>query len=1083
MATANLSSFSWKGQYSSSSGYLWNQNCYCNPAEVYFWCPSVAGQTTGRTIEVHVPIVYNNKSIPCYAKLTVNGSTYYNSWPQYCTPNASGINLSIKFYNVTIPSGGASATVNIDFGDYNAVQLYSSLWSPYGYMDYTAITACGAPSSISFTDKRLIPGNSYSVSWGAGSAGIANNISGYICQYRYGSNNWTTLYNGTGTSTSFTPSPDYRGQKVQFQVQTKGDAGENWYSGFYTNGKSYLVNTLPSAPSVTLSQSTVSVNGGSVTLTASASSDSDSDSTSVYYSTSTNGNKTLYTKALTPTIKTETTYYFWTWDEYEFSSSCAEKTIKINTPPKITSLGLKYTSLIGNNSSRIYIRGISSDSPTVVSSSLDISYEWFIKYDDQNITFSEDRVFSLSLDNSTYWGKTIQIGLKVGDGLDTTTLWSGQFFVPHRLSSAKEPTITVKRYLDGDSLDESTGFTYFGSKLSLKWANPSLGGDYLKTSSYYRITNTETGSSSSSTHSTAAEGDSTVDLSFLVNYGEKVKIELIREEVSTQATQVSKTITIIRAIQPTFSSQTFKIQDGVTLYPLSGRIGESTGKLIANFSSASCSEGDLNWTLTADFAGYTKTLSTMVANDTSGLKCEVDSNIWRSAFYGTDAKTAKAVELNNKNYSVKYTITCRDKFGNTNSITTTNRSLSYQETPSWGDSSLLDLQICYTDSVIGGSLSGDKADDYNKLMHKDEKLKISWGTYQDLNEDPELKVIISAKGDNNISTQIWEGPASVKNATLSLTSLSTDVNYKFSAYLKTSVELKSKEIITKNAITYCRATNPTLKINSTTVNASTTEIKIEVTDLGGSKITSPKNLNYDRGSTQNPHNDINSYFSNPNKPVFKLLQSLDGVTWDEGISANDNEIFISTFTEENLEANLTFNLIKPKEITFFKVRLIISTGLNGQQVVGETSVVSTFPDNPTVSHRKYQVGINTNEFDTTDILHISAQTGKNILRLTGATSSGSLTEIKLDLSSLALSASGCLNLQSPLNHLTIKKDNPYIAFIDIGSSNDGYERQIQVYNNQIGIGTGWEKSIKVDNNGNLTVVGAIDRATIDGGTW
>lgn len=100
-------------------------------------------------------------------------------------------------------------------------------------------TACGAPTSpaVSATLSR----GAVTLSWGTGSAGTNNSVTGYDVEQRESSDgsswgSWATVSGSpvTGTSLDVTP-PDTVGNYYQYRVRTRGSAGSDYYSGWVTS--------------------------------------------------------------------------------------------------------------------------------------------------------------------------------------------------------------------------------------------------------------------------------------------------------------------------------------------------------------------------------------------------------------------------------------------------------------------------------------------------------------------------------------------------------------------------------------------------------------------------------------------------------------------------------------------------------------------------------------------------------------------------------------------------------------------------------------------------------------------------------
>lgn len=100
-------------------------------------------------------------------------------------------------------------------------------------------TVCREPTfpKLSATLSR----DAVKLSWGAGSAGTNNSVTGYDVQRRESTdgNNWGSWENVPGspvTTTEMNVSPpNTAGNYYQYQVRTRGSAGSNYYSGWVTS--------------------------------------------------------------------------------------------------------------------------------------------------------------------------------------------------------------------------------------------------------------------------------------------------------------------------------------------------------------------------------------------------------------------------------------------------------------------------------------------------------------------------------------------------------------------------------------------------------------------------------------------------------------------------------------------------------------------------------------------------------------------------------------------------------------------------------------------------------------------------------
>ncbi len=139
--------------------------------------------------------------------------------------NISGVGIILNAYVVVNGNGDAL--------------YFTSSKSTYQYEKPIFYTACGAPTSpaVSTTLSR----GAVTLSWGAGSAGTNNSVTGYDVERRESTDgsswgSWATVSGSpvTGTSLDVTP-PGTVGNYYQYRVRTRGSAGSEYYSGWVTS--------------------------------------------------------------------------------------------------------------------------------------------------------------------------------------------------------------------------------------------------------------------------------------------------------------------------------------------------------------------------------------------------------------------------------------------------------------------------------------------------------------------------------------------------------------------------------------------------------------------------------------------------------------------------------------------------------------------------------------------------------------------------------------------------------------------------------------------------------------------------------
>lgn len=1123
MATSSWKSCSSFEGYYSSTSWLKNQNCYCDPLWIYGYLPTSVGQTTGRTIEIDVPLLYSYSASATYeAYLWVSGGSQGVSASGSVSLTVNDVWKRFTFYNVTADSG-AYYEVKIEFSR-GAVQCYTSngKW-PEARVTYTAVTSCVAPTSIWGSSDRVIPGKSYTFSWDGASSGVSNAISDYRVAYRYGNGDWT-YDSTTSTSYSFAPSASYRGSTLQFAVQARGTAGESYYSS-WAYSEYYTINSLPPTPTVSKNPSYYSYDsGGDITFTASVGADAQGDEVSIWYSTDPNfSSETRYTGSFTKNFSSNNssvTYYFRSWDTHEVSSTIPI-TVYRNTPPTINSLGLSYSSLPGKLSGETYVRSIST-SPKVSES---VSYTWKLYYNSTKSTSGASSVdlgtsANNTFDLTNYKGKYIYLQLTVNDEYDTREAKSQWFLVPTDLSSVTDVSITNG---DGKNLVEPIGNDlYTINNIYINWSLPEVTDTQLSRYSYVELQKWN-GSSWSWIKTYPTKASTTAAQSYTekytlpsdIGYDTVYRIIVYTKEDSpgTQsAGYVYTSKTLRRAPKPKLASvgSSLVVEPSI-IRPTSGNTGAlgetSSGSKLIFKHSVENTVPDLGakWTLTATVNEKSITLmdKKKVDDTVDGITSETADSIITHTFTNAKWVSLFSQPTWNNIYDAKITLSLENDLGEVSeAVATTTLAVDYREPAYWTNAdSRFTEKIKYTNELIGSELTtaGSTSNNSAFLVNAGEKVQLTIPSITDLNNDMDKTVYVEVgiadwwSNDLNVIKKVtnWNKAGSFKPSSsttfeYTIPNISEDIFYVFRAYIQGKNTLDSREYYVANNQQYvysptvvraCKSEKPSIEFAKVADGNSNGVFTIipKITLNGSDDYSTYKN--WERAGI------LSGY---PTKNI-----TVTAVVCTDGLFDSDNEAtcltetILEKYSEDYSSVNsATFETITKADFKnqtlFIKLYMTLNTGF-GTILESESSVYTFYATAPTVSHRSHQVGINTNKFDATDILHISAQSEKNILRFTGD-NAGLLTWLKLDLSSLALSASDCLDLQSPLKAFTIKDDNPYIAFADTGSS-DSRERYIQVYNNQIGIGAGWASSIKVDDSGNLTVVGAIDGATIDGGTW
>lgn len=139
--------------------------------------------------------------------------------------NISGVGIILNAYVVVNGNGDTL--------------YFTSSKSTYKYGKPIFYTDCGAPTSPAVS--QTLSRGAVTLSWGAGSAGTNNSVTGYDVEQRESTDgsswgSWATVSGSpvTGTSLDVMP-PGTVGNYYQYRVRTRGSAGSDYYSGWVTS--------------------------------------------------------------------------------------------------------------------------------------------------------------------------------------------------------------------------------------------------------------------------------------------------------------------------------------------------------------------------------------------------------------------------------------------------------------------------------------------------------------------------------------------------------------------------------------------------------------------------------------------------------------------------------------------------------------------------------------------------------------------------------------------------------------------------------------------------------------------------------
>lgn len=395
-----------------------------------------SGGTSGRSIYCDCTLsasigsgsLYSG-NLPSYSQ----GWTYtsFNNGASYAGGASHYVNKSGTFYIKHNTSGNASINIYIDANIYYTTgnQDGSGTISLTGNPPYTNVTK---PTSVTVNTSIAKPGDTITVSWSGASAGTNNPISSYYVAASYDaypSSGATVVLSKTVTTSSGSGSatftvPNNRGKKLQFEVQARGSYNNTTLT---ESPKAIcIINSLPAAPKVSTNKNVIPSTGGTVNFTVTAGTDAQSSQTkTLYYSTSVTGTKTVFTSPLSKNLTAAATYYFWTYDGLEYSSSYTSKTISKNTKPTVSIDSTNNISSEYNNIS--YISNLKLNG----SSNKTVTYKWTLNNNNIITPISNTQNIDIKpWDYGVKPGDSYYLKLEVDDGIETSYLTTISYSIP-----------------------------------------------------------------------------------------------------------------------------------------------------------------------------------------------------------------------------------------------------------------------------------------------------------------------------------------------------------------------------------------------------------------------------------------------------------------------------------------------------------------------------------------------------------------------------------------------------------------------------------------------------------------------------
>lgn len=484
---------SWNPETEPYVGYCtWSVAKPGNTTEVHLVI-DISGLNANNIASASLKITYTGYSTSTYyicafkSSATINnyyytrGSNNFESTQATFKPtqNSSPITIDVTDVLKAAVTNNKNRLVIVSgagIGDYSNYIIPSAFELTY----VESTSACTAPTSVNHTDNAngdyIVPGQSITISWSGAGAGTNNAIAGY--RIYWGTNTGFEPGNGvvgyydftdiktvsgsktfnSATSGTF-PGVNNRGTTYYFKMCTKGTVQVNnaYYSSISTgsNGRTSLkVNNLPSVSNVTTDYNRLKSTGQTkVTFTVTPGTDNDNQTYTTRYAesivTPTTSNTTLVDNSshkLQPNLSATKTYYFWTYDGYEFSSNYTKIELTKSTKPTITSINVSNAnqynpSANAGGASRKFVTRINATSVCTHDPRGSLTYNWYIKTGNiaNTITWGNEIPISNNEDLNNIpiadkvgnFGKAYKVGLVVTDdiGESSSQVESNEIYV------------------------------------------------------------------------------------------------------------------------------------------------------------------------------------------------------------------------------------------------------------------------------------------------------------------------------------------------------------------------------------------------------------------------------------------------------------------------------------------------------------------------------------------------------------------------------------------------------------------------------------------------------------------------------
>ena len=888
--------------------------------------------------------------------------------------------------------------------------VIDSFTIPVGYTNVNNPAA----SSIKFNDSSttpliVTPNASITVSWTAGEADSNNPIKQYEVTLN-GTTKTTTTTSATFSNLNLGRGTPYKATVKSIPTisgfgPTTGTESTNQIKG----------NTLPAAPTVTINQGTTTVGGvvyrnkiGTTTIKMTPSATVTDGQTNIYYyATSATGTKTKWTSAANFTPSATTTYYFWSYDGMEYSSSYTSKTITIGAS-LAGSMGATTSVTTYSNNDTAYTVG-GTNTITLTTGSIGVgtkTYSWSLIYGASSSSMTSTQSLSSTSNSCTWayagangWSKSYQIKCVVTDQLSQSfTVTGSTYTIP------VAPTFNTNIYNQlGTNVSTMPTANVTGSTANdfYQTVVTSLIKDTSITLAFSITSNATVGWYTGASNSTY-QSSGVIPLT-ITNTSPATTYTLTITPTSAWGGAISpKTYTITRTGLPRIDSNgtRYSASNISTSSPTSIKpFTESSvynfsflkGNMISNNNYATTSSSNTSlwlfyggtevqvanqgtWT-TNSTTGYITVPATRGTAATAGLYN------WKTNTLGLNLNSSNVVGLR-----IKFT----DVFGQTYSIDKANYlTLNFVENPS------ISFSISNSVSATSGTVIREKDTiTYTPnitFYNTDKAVTIKTYVYK--------ATSVSTPSATASGWSLYSGTSSTNGVTYTPnrgTSANSAIIYNTPIIYTVGEITESKYLYFKIAVTYgSTTTNSTVPTTyyvsqrhvsitlpfTATFSNSNFSYTSSLSDRGGGKITT---------SASDKAAGLGTV-----KYGLQFSQTNDFSTY-QWLNSSSNLVNTEAWRNSSTGGSASYsgsNISLGTSWSFYNIRAVYQTNIGSVTKTSYSSVVTIYNTAPTISYRKNQIGININGIESnhqTAAVVVGSTTGKNLIKLYNANNTATI---------------------------------------------------------------------------------------------